>query len=249
MSTATTMLGPWDGSVFQQLKEWDPEWAETCFKMSTSPWNSKILSPKLVELIGVGLNAACTNLNADGTRRHIRAALEVGASRDEILLVLKCATVMSIYSCTLGTSILFEEASEGSLDAAGDSREKQLKDSGGATPFVDKMKAFRQWDQDWDPLFDIAPAWTDEFMATAISIYDRGILPPKDIELMSIAFGASFTHMCMPGIRRHIKHALRAGATVDEIMEVLKLCVVQGVQACNLGVPILEEELASRGKR
>jgi len=65
MSTATTMLGPWDGSVFQQLKEWDPEWAETCFKMSTSPWNSKILSQKLVELIGVGLNAACTNLNAD----------------------------------------------------------------------------------------------------------------------------------------------------------------------------------------
>jgi hypothetical protein len=26
-------------------------------------------------------------------------------------------------------------------------------------------------------------------------------------------------------------------------MEVLKLCVVQGAQACNLGVPILAEEL------
>lgn len=26
-------------------------------------------------------------------------------------------------------------------------------------------------------------------------------------------------------------------------MEVLKLCVVQGVQACNLAVPILAEEL------
>lgn len=26
-------------------------------------------------------------------------------------------------------------------------------------------------------------------------------------------------------------------------MEVLKLCVVYGVQACNLGVPILAEEL------
>ena len=26
-------------------------------------------------------------------------------------------------------------------------------------------------------------------------------------------------------------------------MEVLKLCVVQGVQACDLGVPILAEEL------
>ena len=30
---------------------------------------------------------------------------------------------------------------------------------------------------------------------------------------------------------------------MEEIMEVLKLCVAQGVQACNLGVPILAEEL------
>jgi hypothetical protein len=33
---------------------------------------------------------------------------------------------------------------------------------------------------------------------------------------------------------------------MEEIMEVLKLCVVQGVQACNLGVPILAEEMAKR---
>jgi hypothetical protein len=30
---------------------------------------------------------------------------------------------------------------------------------------------------------------------------------------------------------------------MEEIMEVTKLCVAQGVQACNLGVPILAEEL------
>ena len=29
-------------------------------------------------------------------------------------------------------------------------------------------------------------------------------------------------------------------------MEVLKLCVVQGVQACNLGIPILAEEQKRR---
>jgi alkylhydroperoxidase/carboxymuconolactone decarboxylase family protein YurZ len=57
---------------------------------------------------------------------------------------------------------------------------------------------------------------------------------------------ASITHMYAPGTRRHIKAALAHGATVQEIMEVLKLCVVQGVQACNLGVPILAEELAAR---
>jgi alkylhydroperoxidase/carboxymuconolactone decarboxylase family protein YurZ len=45
--------------------------------------------------------------------------------------------------------------------------------------------------------------------------------------------------------RRHIKGALKAGATMEEIMEVLKLCVVQGAQAFNLGVPILAEEIVA----
>jgi hypothetical protein len=35
---------------------------------------------------------------------------------------------------------------------------------------------------------------------------------------------------------------------MEEIMEVLKLCVVQGVQACNLGVPLLAAELAAQRK-
>jgi alkylhydroperoxidase/carboxymuconolactone decarboxylase family protein YurZ len=64
------------------------------------------------------------------------------------------------------------------------------------------------------------------------------------VELLSIACDASFTHMYAPGTRHHIKAALKLGATMDEIMEVLKLCVVQGVQSCNMGVPILAEELA-----
>jgi alkylhydroperoxidase/carboxymuconolactone decarboxylase family protein YurZ len=69
-------------------------------------------------------------------------------------------------------------------------------------------------------------------------------MSPKEVEPLGIACDASFTHMYAPGVRRHIKGALKAGATMEEIMEVLKLCVVQGVQACNIGVPILAEELA-----
>ena len=83
-------------------------------------------------------------------------------------------------------------------------------------------------------------------MATGIGIYASGVMTPKDVELISIAFGASYTYMYVPGMRRHIKNALKARVTMEEIMEVLKLCVVQGVQACNLGVPILDGKLAKR---
>jgi alkylhydroperoxidase/carboxymuconolactone decarboxylase family protein YurZ len=50
--------------------------------------------------------------------------------------------------------------------------------------------------------------------------------------------------MYAPGTRRHIKAAFAHGATIEEIMEVLKLCVIQGAEAANLAVPILAEELA-----
>jgi alkylhydroperoxidase/carboxymuconolactone decarboxylase family protein YurZ len=74
--------GPWDPAL-AQLRAWNPDWADSCFKMTTNPWNSGVLPRKFIELVGIGLNAACTNLNPDGTRRHIRAALEAGASREE----------------------------------------------------------------------------------------------------------------------------------------------------------------------
>src|SRR5215831_8885068 len=140
--------GPWDSAV-NHLSEWDPKWAEACVRMSTNPWTSGVLSRKFVELVSVGLNAACTNLNPDGTRRHIRAALDAGATRDEILFVLKCASVMSIHSCSLGAPILLEEAKTAGKQAA--------PEPAASTPACDKMKAIGQWNTAWDPFYQLDP--------------------------------------------------------------------------------------------
>ena len=69
------------------------------------------------------------------------------------------------------------------------------------------------------------------------------MLAPKEVELISIAVDVSITHMYAPGMRRHIRAALKLGVTMEEVMEVLKLCVAFGMSACNMGVPILAEEL------
>jgi alkylhydroperoxidase/carboxymuconolactone decarboxylase family protein YurZ len=233
-----TNRGPWDPAL-EKLRGWDPTWADTCLKMTTNPWAGGVLPRKTIELISVALNAACTNLAPDGTRRHIRAALEAGATREEILMVLKMASVLSIHSCSLGAPILLEEAKTAGVQPAS----RKTKES---TPACDKMREIGQWNQAWDPFYELDPVWTDQFMATAMGFYASSVLPPKDVEFLSIALDASYTHMYAPGTRRHIAAALKLGATIEEIMEVLKLCVVQGVQACNLGVPILAEEIANR---
>ncbi len=236
-SSSTRGNGLW-GPALDELREWDPSWARAAETLSLDPWCSGALSRKLVELIGVALNAACTNLNRDGLQRHMSAALDAGASRAEILDVLKCAAVMAIHSCSLGAPILLEEAA-----AAGC---KIAVRPAGPTPACDHMKKAGQWNAAWDPFLALDPAWTNAMMAAGIGIYAGQTLFPREIELISIALDASFTHMYAPGTRRHIAHALAAGATPAEIMDVLKLCVSQGFQALNLGIPLLAEELARR---
>jgi len=157
-------------------------------------------------------------------------------------MVLKMAALLSIHSCSLGAPILLEEAKAAAAQSAARPGPPP------STPACDRMRALGQWNEAWNPFFELDRVWTDEFMAAGAGVYVTGVLPAKDVELLSIAFDASYTHMYAPGTRRHIKAALKLGATVQEIMEVLKLCVVQGVQACNLGVPILAEELGASEK-
>ena len=64
--------GPWNEAL-SLLREWDPRWAGAAAKMMTNPWTSGVLPRKFVELACVALNAACTSLNPEATRRHISA--------------------------------------------------------------------------------------------------------------------------------------------------------------------------------
>lgn len=62
-----------------------------------------------------------------------------------------------------------------------------------------------------------------------------------------MAVDASCTHLYTLGIRRHIQGSFAQGATIEEIIEVPKLCGGLGAGACDLGAPILAEVLAAHG--
>lgn len=75
--------GPWYEPALDRLRELDAIWAEAALRLTTDPWTNGILPLKDIELICIAVNLACTNLQADGTRRHIRAALAAGATPNE----------------------------------------------------------------------------------------------------------------------------------------------------------------------
>lgn len=96
---------PW-GSTLDKFKEWDPKGAELLLAVGANPWTSGVLPRKEVELISLALNCACTNLDEMGMRRHIRAALDAGATRDELLTLLKMGVGLAVHSCSLGVPFL-----------------------------------------------------------------------------------------------------------------------------------------------
>ena len=100
--------GEWN-AAWDDIAEMDPEWLESFLAMGMKPRLRGVLEPKVWELIAIAVDAATTHLYGPGVRRHIRKALALGASKDEIMAVLEGVAVLGIHSCALGFPILAEE--------------------------------------------------------------------------------------------------------------------------------------------
>lgn len=117
------------------------------------------------------------------------------------------------------------------------------------TPTLDAMRRDGNWNPLWDKLSEWDPEWTEQFMAMNAVPIRRSVFTPQFVELLSIAIDAAATHLYAPGVRRHIRAALDLGVSRDEILTVLQMVSVLGIHACNLGVPILAEELDAHQAR
>jgi alkylhydroperoxidase/carboxymuconolactone decarboxylase family protein YurZ len=104
------------------------------------------------------------------------------------------------------------------------------------------------WNEFWDEMLTLDESFFEAYVAFSSVPWESGPLEPKVKEFIYIAVDAAATHLYEPGIRQHIKQALEHGATAAEIMEVLELTATLGIHACNIGVPILVEELEAVGK-
>jgi alkylhydroperoxidase/carboxymuconolactone decarboxylase family protein YurZ len=114
------------------------------------------------------------------------------------------------------------------------------------TPICDRLRAIGEWNPNWEPFYQLDPAWTEAFMAAGVKPMLDKVLDAKTVEFIAIAVDASCTHMYGPGLRRHIRKALDLGATKEEIAAVLQLTSVLGIHTMSLGAPMLLEELAAR---
>lgn len=104
-----------------------------------------------------------------------------------------------------------------------------------------------QWDETWDSIAKLSPELFEASVNLIAVPRKKRHLTPKVQELMSIAVDAASTHLYIPGIQKHIKAALKEGATQAEIVEVIELTGTLGIHACNIGVPLLVEVMKEEG--
>lgn len=226
------------------LRARDPEFFEAWLRLKGAAEGGGLLEPRIRELVGLAVNGAVTHLHAPAMRAHIRAALDAGATAAQVMEVLQLISVLGIHACSLGLSSLSDEMEKAgiappeALQAPLTPRQARIKD--------DFTRDRGYWSPRWEALLRLDADFFEGYCGYSSHPWRTGSLEPKERELIYIAIDASTTHLYDPGLRVHYRNALRYGASMEEIMEVLKLTSLIGIQSCTLGAELLEQELAAR---
>src|SRR6516165_6963190 len=114
-----------------------------------------------------------------------------------------------------------------------------------------KKEAFVRARGYWQPwteaLLRLDPEFLETYGKYAGYPAATGPLSHKMCELIYVALDGSATHLFRPGLALHLRFALESGASVQEIIDVLRLATAQGLDGPTIGVAILTEELAAAG--
>ena len=94
---------------WDSFAELDPLWTEKFLDMAMHPMRKALIEPKVWEFISIAVDASCTHMYGPGTRRHIRRALELGATQEDIAAVLQGVSVLGLHASSLGAPMLLEE--------------------------------------------------------------------------------------------------------------------------------------------
>jgi alkylhydroperoxidase/carboxymuconolactone decarboxylase family protein YurZ len=111
------------------------------------------------------------------------------------------------------------------------------------------IKIRGSWAPHWETILELDAEFMRAYLEFSAVPWKKNHLDDKTKEFMYIAVDAAATHLYVPGIRQHIQGAFKAGATEQEIMEVLELTSTLGIHAMNIGVPILVQVLEEKGLR
>lgn len=229
------LRGEWDERLDPVL-DLDPEFLASYARFAGVARAGSHLDAKTRAFVALTVDVAVTTRHAPGVRRHIKAALLAGATPAEVMEVLECAATLSIHAMNVGVPVLTEILAEQSIrtePAPLDDYQERLK-----AEFTEKRG---YWNATWDEMLELDPKLFDAYTEFSSHPWTHGSLSPKVREFIYMAFDTSATHLYKVGLKLHIENALRYGATVGEILEVMEIASIIGMHSLELGGPLLRE--------
>jgi alkylhydroperoxidase/carboxymuconolactone decarboxylase family protein YurZ len=233
--------GTWS-PLWESILRLDPEFLLSYLDFSMVPWKKNHLDAKTKELMYIAVDAAATHLYKPGIRQHIKAALDLGVTPQEIMEVIELTSTLGIHAMNIGVPLLVKVLEEKGLRTGPtplDANQERVK-----AEFTENRG---YWHSFWDEMLELDPELFEAYTNFSSVPWKTGTLSPKVREFVYIAFDAAATHLYVPGLKLHYENALGYGATVGELLEVLEIASVIGIHAATTAVPILVEEIEARG--
>jgi alkylhydroperoxidase/carboxymuconolactone decarboxylase family protein YurZ len=226
----------WD-ETWEFVARHDPDFAEAYRAMYAVPWRKNHLSDKLKRLVELTINSATTHLNRPEIQPSVRRALDAGATPAEILECLELAATVGIHAMNIGVPLLVEVLEE--------------RGRTGPSPLTQEQERLKEWftrergywHSFFDEMLELDPEMFEAYTNFSTTPWRTGTLTPAEKELIYISYDIATTHLYVPGTKLHIRNALNHGASVGQVLEVMELASMIGVQGITATVPLLLKEL------
>lgn len=229
-----------DDPAWDHLADIDSEFLDRYEELAACSMRDGPLDAKTVELVALASHAACTTLYEPGIRRHVGRAFDEGATIEDVMDVIEMISAIGVHAVTEGVPVLVDEAG-----LPEDVTEDEMKRKDRLQAEFEDERGY--WDELWDQVLQIDDEYFEAYLNYSAHPFKTGPLDPMVREFVIIAADASTNHLYLPGLRIHIRNALGHGASREQIMAVIEIASVIGVNTVTGSLPIVLEEAADRG--
>lgn len=214
-------LGGWDRRLAAEYRD-SPVFFDRFLAMLKVPGGRGALPPVDQALIGVAVVGNVAYSNWPRLEAYVTAALELGATREQVRDVLRTVSIMSIHAGTVGIPALATVLRERGIEppAATDPRRVQLR--------AEFERRREYWHETWDDMLSLDPDLFEAYTDFSMTAAEHGALDAKLRELIYIAIDCVITHLYVPGVEIHARRALDLGATPDEIVTAIEIAALTG---------------------
>jgi alkylhydroperoxidase/carboxymuconolactone decarboxylase family protein YurZ len=178
-----------------------------------------------VELIAFAVRISVTSLDEVGASVHAKRALELGAHKNQLHEVALLVSGLGVHSLFVGTRLVERMSGHHSPRELLDTERQQLWDQ-----WVGSDRFWKGFEAEVPgflrDLLQASPAGFDAFFRYCAVPWKNPQLDAVSKELMSMATDATPTHRFMPGMRLHLRNALKLGAGRTAILQTLDIAAL-----------------------